>query len=341
MRLRKVKVGTPGLTRRRVGRGFVYLDAGGNRVTDEEVLTRCRDLVIPPAWTDVWICPVPNGHIQAVGTDAAGRRQYLYHPAWRESRDSAKHERVVTLARRLPSARRRVTMDLSGTGMPRERALAVAFRLLDLGYFRIGGEGYAEVNGSFGLATLRKDHVRIGRDGTLTFDYTAKSGQHRVLRLRDEDLIRPVSMLRRRRGGGDELLAYRAGGQWHDITSTDINDYVKDLLGEDASAKDFRTWHGTALAAVELAVRVEPGASDRARSRAVREAVQVVAGYLGNTPAVCRASYVDARVVDLFERGQTIDPALARRVVGRADGDDLLPPDTRGAVEGALLELLG
>ena len=338
MRLRRVRVDRPGLSRRRAGSGFVYLDVDGTRVTDPDVLARCRALVIPPAWKDVWICPVVNGHIQAVGTDDAGRRQYLYHPAWRESRDAAKHERVLDLARRLPAARRQVTMDLARSGMPRERALAAAFRLLDIGFFRIGGETYAENNGSYGLATLLKRHVRIARDGEMTFAYLAKSGQSRRLVLRDKALVEPLTMMRRRRGGGEELLAYRRGGQWVDVTSADINDYVKERLGPDASAKDFRTWHGTVLAALELAVRA-PGATTRtARKRAEREAVKAVAQYLGNTPAVSRSSYIDSRVLDLAERGRTIDLRLARRADNPGDP---APPDTHGAVERAVLELLG
>jgi len=338
VRLRRVRVDRPGLSRRRAGSGFVYLDVDGTRVTDPDVLARCRALVIPPAWKDVWICPVVNGHIQAVGTDDAGRRQYLYHPAWRESRDAAKHERVLDLARRLPAARRQVTMDLARSGMPRERALAAAFRLLDIGFFRIGGETYAENNGSYGLATLLKRHVRIARDGEMTFAYLAKSGQSRRLVLRDKALVEPLTMMRRRRGGGEELLAYRRGGQWVDVTSADINDYVKERLGPDASAKDFRTWHGTVLAALELAVRA-PGATTRtARKRAEREAVKAVAQYLGNTPAVSRSSYIDSRVLDLAERGRTIDLRLARRADNPGDP---APPDTHGAVERAVLELLG
>jgi DNA topoisomerase IB len=333
-----VRVDGPGLSRRRAGSGFVYLDVDGSRVTDPDVLARCRALVIPPAWKDVWICPVVNGHIQAVGTDGAGRRQYLYHPAWRESRDSAKHERVLDLARRLPAARRQVTMDLARRGMPRERALAAAFRLLDIGFFRIGGETYAENNGSYGLATLLKRHVRITRDGEMTFAYLAKSGQSRRLVLHDEALVEPLTMMRRRRGGGEELLAYRRRGEWVDVTSADINEYVKERLGPNASAKDFRTWHGTVLAALELAVRA-PGATTRtARKRAEREAVKAVAQYLGNTPAVSRSSYIDSRVLDLAERGRTIDLRLARRADNPGDP---APPDTHGAVERAVLELLG
>ncbi|QDC24176.1 DNA topoisomerase IB [Georgenia yuyongxinii] len=337
MRLRRVSVDSPGLGRRRAGRGWVYLDVDGSRITDPEVIARCKALVIPPAWRDVWICPAPNGHIQAVGTDDAGRRQYLYHPAWREKRDAEKHARVLELAQRLPAARRQVSIDLARPGMPHARALAVAFRLLDRGFFRVGGETYAEDNGSHGLATLRKDHVRIGKDGLLTFVYTAKSGQLRRLQLRDDDLVVPLRMLRRRRGGGEELLAYRDRGGWHDITSTDINAYIKDRVGSDASAKDFRTWHGTVLAALELAARSADVESERALLRAEREAVAAVAGYLGNTPAVSRSAYIDSRLIELAHDGETVDPGLARRVI---KPEEETPPDTRGKPEQAVIDLL-
>lgn len=336
VRLRRASPDGPGYGRRRAGTGFTYLDVDGGRLTDADAVARCKALVIPPAWEDVWICPYPNGHIQAVGTDAAGRRQYLYHPAWRATRDAAKHDRVLELAERLPVARRRVTLDLRRPGLPRERALAVAFRLLDIGYFRVGGETYADENGSYGLATLQRGHVRIGRDGRLTFAYRAKSGQERRLELRDADLVEPLTTLRRRRGGGDELLAYRDGDGWRDVTSADINAYIKERLGPDASAKDFRTWHGTVLAALELARRTPGAATTAELRRAERAAVRSVAAYLGNTPAVARSSYVDARVLDLAARGETIDPALAPRA---ENGEG--PPDTRGAVESAVRELLG
>ncbi|WP_127571205.1 DNA topoisomerase IB [Georgenia faecalis] len=335
MRLRRVRVDSPGLTRRRAGKGFVYLDADGARVTDPEVLSRCKALVIPPAWREVWISPAPNGHIQAVGIDDAGRKQYLYHPAWRERRDRAKHSHVLQVARALPAARERTAVDLARTGMPRDKALAVAFRLLDRGFFRVGGETYAERNGSFGLATIRKDHVRLRRDGSVVFDYLAKSGQRRQLVLEDPDLRAPVAMLRRRRGGGEELLAYRRRGEWVDITSADINAHVKELLGADASAKDFRTWHGTVLAALALA-RADDVATSRKRQRAVRAAVVEVSEHLGNTPTVCRASYIDPKVIDLFDRGQAVPRELAERAAGPAP----LPDDERAEVEEAVLDLL-
>ncbi|MFC7405162.1 DNA topoisomerase IB [Georgenia alba] len=339
MRLRRVSPSGRGLTRRRAGRGFVYLDEDGLRIEDPEVVARCRSLVIPPAWRDVWICPLENGHIQAVGTDDAGRRQYLYHPAWRETRDAQKHERVLDLARRLPAARAQVTRDLGLPGMPRRRAQAVAFRLLDLGFFRVGGESYAQHNGSFGLATLRKRHLRISRDGEMRFTYEAKSGQSRHLVLEDPALVEPLTTLRRRRTG-DDLLAFRSGGTsgaWRNLTSVDVNDYVKDRLGPDATAKDFRTWHGTVLAALELALRAPEATSRTAHKRAEREAVAAVAEHLGNTAAVARSSYIDSRVLDLAERGRFIDTTLARRA---ATPDEPEPPETHGSVERAVLDLL-
>lgn len=307
MRLRKVRVDSPGLGRRRAGRGFVYLDPEGRRVTDPEVLARCKALVIPPAWREVWICPDPAGHIQAVGLDDAGRRQYLYHEAWRARRERAKYRHVLEVAARLPEARAQVAEHLALPRLSREQSLAIAFRLLDRGAFRIGGETYAARHETYGLATLRKDHLRIRSDGTLTFEYTAKSGLPRSLSLRDGELTTPLTTLRRRRGGGVELLAYRNGRGWLDLTSADINAYIKELLGPDASAKDFRTWRGTVLAAVSLA-RAEDVATARKRQAAVRAAVKRVAEDLGNTPAVSRASYIDPQVIDAFERGETIPP---------------------------------
>ncbi len=333
-RLRTVSPNSPGWTRRRSGKGFVYLDEDGDRLGTDAAL-RCRQLVIPPAWNEVWICPVDNGHIQVVGTDDAGRRQYMYHQKWREQRDKSKHDRVLIVAGRLPKARRKVAEDLALTGMPRERALAAAFRLLDLGFFRIGGESYAEENGSYGLATIEKKHVRI-EDDSVVFDYVAKSGKERLIALADQPVRDAIEVLRRRRGGGRELLAYQDGKRWKDVTSTDINGYVKDIVGDDVSAKDFRTWHGTVLAAVALATENETSQSKAARKRAVAAAMREVAEYLGNTATVARASYVDPRVIDLFEDGITISPTLL--VVG-ADvslGDGA----THGKIERAVLDLL-
>ncbi len=333
-RLRTVSPNSPGWTRRRAGKGFIYLDEDGNRL-DGDAALRCKQLVIPPAWSEVWVCPVENGHIQAVGTDDAGRRQYIYHHKWRELRDKSKHDRVLTVAARLPKARRIVARDLSLEGMPRERALAAAFRLLDLGFFRIGGETYAEQNGSYGLATIEKQHVRI-EDGSVVFDYVAKSGKERLIALADQPVRDAIEVLRRRRGGGPELLAYLDGRRWRDVSSADINAYVKEVVGDDVSAKDFRTWHGTVLAAVALAGDNDTSASKAARKRAVAKAMREVAEYLGNTPTVARTSYVDPRVIDLFEDGITISPALrvVRTNVSLGDGA------THGRIEQAVLDLL-
>lgn len=330
MRLRKVSVDSPGLGRRRAGKGFVYLDPDGRRVDDPELLARCRALAIPPAWQEVWICPDPAGHIQAVGTDDAGRRQYLYHELWRQRRDRAKQRHVLEVAEQLPGARAQVAEHLALGRLTREKALAVAFRLLDRGAFRIGGEAYAARHETYGLATLRKDHLRITGDGTLTFRYRAKSGLEQLLELRDEDLLSPLTTLRRRRGGGVELLAYRNGRGWVDLSTSDVNGYIKDLLGPDASAKDFRTWRGTVLAAVSLA-RAEDVTTARRRQAAVREAVKRVAADLGNTPAVSRVSYIDPQVIDAFERGQTIpsDAAGPDEVTTRTD----LAPAERAVLE--------
>jgi DNA topoisomerase I len=335
VRLRRVDCATPGITRVRRGRGFSYRDADGRTVTDAAVLDRIADLAIPPAWTEVWICPHPRGHIQAVGTDAAGRRQYRYHDEWRVQRDAAKHDRVLLFARRLPAARERVDEHLGQRGVTKQRVLAAAFRLLDLGFFRIGGESYAEENGSFGLATMRRRHVSISGD-LVVFDYTAKNGKHRVQGVVDESVRKVVRSLLDRDDSSRELLAYKDRQGWHDITTADINAYLRDVVGDEVSAKDFRTWHATVLMAVGLAVSTHAPTSEGARKRAVSRVVTEVSHYLGNTPAVCRSSYIDPRVIDLYDDGTTIAAALARLGAGADFGQ----PATHGQIEGAVLRLL-
>lgn len=331
-RLRTVSPRDPGWTRRRAGKGFFYLNEFGQPLAPEDV-ERCKQLVIPPAWQQVWICPAPNGHIQAVGTDDAGRRQYLYHPYWRLKRDQSKHDRVLTVAARLPTARRRVIKHLRMEGMPYERALAAAFRLLDLGFFRIGGEAYAEANNSYGLATIQKEHVSI-QGHTVVFDYVAKSGQERYVALADNLVRAAVRDLLSRSDSGPELLAYEDSTGWHDINSTEINSYIKTVVGGEVSAKDFRTWHGTVIAEVSLAGAVGRSRTLSARKRAVSAAMKEVAKYLGNTPTVARKSYVDPRVVDLFHDGVTIPPQLA------ATDRELHDGTTHGKIERAVLEIL-
>lgn len=305
-RLRRSDCRGEGIARRGAGRGFAYRDANGERVRDEETLARVRELAIPPAWKEVWVCPDPLGHLQATGIDAAGRKQYLYHERWQQRQAERKFETVREFAAALPRLRRAVTADLRRQGMPRERALACAVRLLDLGFFRVGGEVYAEENESFGLATVRREHVSVSK-GEAVFDFPAKGGQRRVQSIRDPAAVRAVEAMCRRRGGPDDLLAWREGREWRDVRSADVNDYIQEKIGDEFSAKDFRTWHGTVLAAVELAGESEPG-SEAAAKRSVKSAIGRVAEALGNTPAVCRRSYVDPRVIERFRDGETISP---------------------------------
>jgi len=311
VRLRRSRPDGPGLTRRRRGRGWDYRESQGSQVTDSETLDRIKSLAIPPAWQQVWISSWSNGHIQATGFDAAGRKQYLYHVDWSTRRHTQKFERVVAFGASLPRARKTVEGHLAEASFSKDRVLATAFRLLDRGHFRIGGEVYAETNGSFGLATLRREHVRREKR-ELVFDYTAKSGLHRVERIGDPELLEIVGGLRRRRGDIEipELLAYRIDRSWHRLTGAEINQYLKEVTRQNISAKDFRTWHGTTMAAVALSRLPLDLRSKTAVARAERQAVVAVSEQLGNTPTVCRASYIDPRVIDAFERNQRITSAV-------------------------------
>lgn len=334
-RLRRVDSSEAGISRRRRGRGFEYIDQDGTKVESPEVLERIGELVIPPAWKDVWICPYPMGHIQATGVDARGRKQYVYHRKWRERRDQEKFDAMVKFARCLPKLRRRVKRDLAGDELDQARVLACAVRLLDRGFFRIGGEDYAESNDSYGLATMRKEHVTLTEPDYLLFEYPAKSGKRQERSVVDHEVFEIVQTLKRRRGGGDELLAYKVGGRWTDVRSEDINGYIKAIAGDDFSAKAFRTWNATLLAAVALAVSGPAArASKTARKRAVAHAVKEVAHYLGNTPAVCRASYIDPRVFDRFDSGLTISGVLPQL------GDEPDLASIHGAAEEAVLDLI-
>ena len=332
-RLHRVDPAAPGIARRRRGRGFSYEDHRGRAVDDARVLERIAGMAIPPAWSDVWICADPDGHLQAAGTDAAGRRQYIYHPVWRARQDSRKFERIESFARALPDLRVACARALDLDGLPREKIMAAAVRLLDRATFRIGSEAYADRNGSFGLATIRKSHVQV-EGTTLVFDYAGKAGVRRIHRIDDPVLAPVVEQLKRRRSGGLELLAYRDDRRWVDVRSGDINAYIKRLVGEDHSAKDFRTWHATVLAAVDIAAVEDPSGGPTAKRRMVASTVRRVAEHMGNTPAVCRASYIDPRVFDRFNEGHTI----AREVRGI---QGLGPDDARAEVERAVLDLLG
>jgi DNA topoisomerase I len=333
-RLRRADCSGPGIERRRRGRGFEYFE-DGERIEDPEVRERIRELAIPPAWEDVWICPYPFGHIQAVGTDAAGRRQYIYHERWRERRDQEKFDEMTRFARALPRVRRVTERHLAQKGITRERVLAGAVRLLDRGFFRIGTEGYAEQNQTYGLATMQKRHVTLEKGGVLRFDYVAKGGKRRIQSIVDADVYKLVEVLKRRRPG-EELLAYKNGRGWVDVRSDEINLYIKEISGEDFSAKDFRTWTATVLAAVALAVSDEARATKTGRERAIVRAITEVAHYLGNTPAVARASYIDPRVLDRYREGTTIDYRLVAAASER-NGDATA---IQGPVEKAVLGLL-
>ncbi len=332
-RLRRADCSGPGITRRRRGRGFEYLDEDGDRIDDPEALARIRELAIPPAWKDVWVCPHPMGHLQATGVDDAGRKQYLYHPRWRERRDQEKFDEMIEFARALPAMRARVDRDLAGDGLGRDRVLACAVRLLDIGFFRVGGEDYAAENESYGLATMKKEHVTL-INGAIGFDYPAKGGQRRIQSVVDPDIHDILAALKRRRGGSDDLLAYKDGPRWRDVKSVDINEYVKEASGGDYSAKDFRTWNATVLAAVALAVSGGAAGSKTSRKRAVTRAIKEVARYLGNTPAVCRTAYIDPRVFDRYRSGLTIGGALPDI------GDETETTVIQGSVEEAVLDLI-
>ncbi|MDL4814988.1 DNA topoisomerase IB [Actinomadura opuntiae] len=335
MELQRSDPSEPGFGRRKCGRGFLYLGLDGRPLDDATVKERIRALVIPPAWQDVWICPDADGHIQAMGTDAAGRRQYLYHEAWREQRDRAKHDHVLELAERLPKVRDAIAGHLAGRGYGRERVLSAAVRLIDLGFFRIGGEEYAAENGTFGLATVLREHVTCRR-GHVTFDYPAKGSKDRYQSVAEENVCKVVVGLMRRKDDSPELLAYRTPAGWHDVTASDINEFIREVTGGDFTAKDFRTWHATVLAAVGLAVSTRAGTAETARQKAVVRVVKEVAAYLGNTPAVARASYIDPRIITLYEEGRTIAPALSNLGVDASPGELA----TQGPAEQAVLNLL-
>jgi DNA topoisomerase-1 len=322
------------LHRRRQGRGFAYLDERGRRLEDPDALARIRELAIPPAWKEVWICSDPYGHLQATGIDAAGRKQYLYHPSWREHRDRQKFGRMTRFGELLPALRKQISRDMTESGLGHEQVLACAVRLLDVGMFRIGSEQYADDDGGIGLATIRREHVHL-REGSVVFEYPAKGGLHRAQVITDPESFAVVSALRRRRTGPPELLAFKNGRRWHTLRSGEINEYLKQHLGDEFSAKDFRTWNATVMAAVALGADPQPTSSKTVRKRAINQAVRAVAELLGNTPAVARRSYIDPRVFDRYLSGWTIHGALERI-------PDLDPADdrVRARIEHAVLDLL-
>ena len=327
MRLRRSDLRKPGYTRRRAGKGFSYRDVDGSALTDPETLDRIRALVIPPAWRDVWISPDPRGHIQATGIDAAGRKQYLYHRVWRSTRDEAKFDHALEVAEKLPELRERLCADLSGRGLTRQRVLAAIVRLLDMGMFRVGSDQYAqrEEDPSFGLSTLRPEHVRT-KGGCVVLEFPGKAGVEHAASVDDGEVCQVLRDLRRRRRDQKRLFAYWDPGlrRWREVRADEINEYLREATGEQMSAKDFRTWHGTVKAAEELAAE-GPQESKAKRKKAVSRAMKEVAELLGNTPTVARASYVDPRVIDLYHEGKVADVA---------------PDDPREKAEEEVLDLL-
>src|SRR5215210_2320485 len=299
-RLRKVDISGPGIRRRRRGRGFEYWDENGGRIDDIETLERIRELAIPPAWTDIWICPYPNGHLQATGRDARGRKQYRYHPRWREVRDEAKYTKLLTFARVLPQIRARVEADLKHRGLPREKVLAAIVRLMEMTLIRIGNAEYAKANKSFGLTTLRDRHVAI-EGGRIHIIFRGKSGKQHETDINDRRLARILKDCRD--VPGYELFQYiDDDGERRTVDSADVNEYLREVTGEDITAKDFRTWAATHLAAQALR-EFENFDSDAKRKKAIVDAVKKVATHLGNTPAICRRSYIHPAILDGYMDG--------------------------------------
>jgi DNA topoisomerase-1 len=316
VRLRYVSDDRPGLTRRACGKGFSYRDANGRAVRDKASLARVRALAIPPAWTEVWICPDADGHIQATGRDARGRKQYIYHPRFRDVRESAKFEHILAFAQALPRIRGRARRDLARKGLPREKVLAALVRLLETTLIRVGNEDYAKQNKSYGLTTLRARHARIAGD-EVRLAFVGKSGKTWRIAIRDRRLAKIIRGLHDL--PGQRLFQYEDDdGAPQSVTSTDVNAYLREISGSDISAKDFRTWAGTVLAATELAAR---GAAENeaASKRTIRDAIVTVAQRLGNTPTICRKCYVHPAVVESY-LDRTLTAALAENTAGENGG---------------------
>ena len=308
--LRHVTDQSPGIRRVRSGKGFRYVGPGGRPVRDKATLARIRSLAIPPAWTDVWVCPDPQGHLQATGRDARGRKQYRYHPRWREVRDEAKYGRTIAFAEALPRIRARVERDLALPGMPREKVLAAVVRLLETTLVRVGNEEYARQNGSYGLTTLRDHHVEF-KGARMRLSFRGKAGKMHEVDVEDPHLARIVR--RSRDIPGEELFQYvDDDGEARPVSSGDVNDYLRETTGQDFTAKDFRTWAGTVLAALALKEARRAKGTTR-RKRQVVKAIESVAKKLGNTPAICRKCYVHPDVIDAHLDGTLLD-ALTRRV---------------------------
>lgn len=327
-----VHVDRPGITRHRAGKGFFYRDPKGDRITDEKTLARIKSLAIPPAWENVWICPSANGHIQATGRDARNRKQYRYHPRWREVRDETKYEHMIAFGKALPSIRERVEADLRRKGMPKEKVLATIVRLLETTLIRVGNDRYAKENKSFGLTTMRDRHVDVS-GSTVHFEFKGKSGVKHEIELKDRRLAAIVK--RSQELPGQELFQYLdEDGSRQTVSSDDVNAYLKEISGQDFTAKDFRTWAGTILAA-EALTGFEAFDSEASAKKNVVQAIESVAARLGNTTTICRKCYVHPAVIDAYLEGDTVESIRQR--ADKELGDNLrdLPPE-----EAAVLMLL-
>jgi len=322
---------SPGIRRVRSGSGFRYLAPHGRAIRDPETLGRIKALAIPPAWTDVWICPKANGHLQAVGRDAKGRKQYRYHAGYRSARDEAKFGRMVAFGKALPKIRRTVARDMARPGLPRRKVLAAVVKLLETSLIRVGNEEYAKSNNSFGLTTLQDDHVEV-EGGLIRFEFRGKSGVDHEIDVSDRRLAKIVKACQDL--PGQELFQYQdEDGEVRDVSSTDVNEYLRGIAGDDFTAKDFRTWAGTVLAAVALQ-EFEAFDTETQAKRNVMAAIRSVAQRLGNTPAVCRSGYVHPRVIDAYLQGTTLDAMRRRTADAMADVKNLQPE------EAAVLALL-
>lgn len=327
-----VHVDRPGITRHRAGKGFFYRDTKGERITDEKTLARIKSLAIPPAWENVWICPSVNGHIQATGRDARGRKQYRYHPRWREVRDETKYEHMIAFGKALPAIRERVEADLRRKGFPKEKVLAAIVRLLETTLIRVGNDRYAKENKSFGLTTMRDRHVEIS-GSKVHFAFKGKSGVEHEIELRDRRLAAIVK--RSQDLPGQELFQYLDhDGSCQTVSSDDVNAYLKEISGEEFTAKDFRTWAGTLLAAEALA-GFEAFDSEASAKKNVVQAIESVAARLGNTTTICRKCYVHPAVIDAYLEGDTVESMRQRADQELSDNLRDLPPE-----EAAVLMLL-
>ena len=300
----------PGFTRKLQGNHFSFFRVNGTRIRDAATTARIRKLAIPPAYTKVWICPDERGHLQATGRDARGRKQYRYHPFWRAQRDETKFQHMLEFAKALPKIRRRVTRDLRLPGSPREKILATVVRLLETTVIRVGNDEYARENHSYGLTTMRNRHVEAKRSGDITFTFRGKSGKHHEIELHDPRLAKIIR--RCQEMPGQELFSYLEDGATKNVSSQDVNDYLREITGSDFTAKDFRTWIGTVLAATAFQEFAGVTSERQARKNA-NMVIESVAKILGNTPAVCRKAYVHPEIIQSYFEGKTIE-TLKQRV---------------------------